>query len=573
MAMLSFPRSPALAGAGLVVLCFATPAWAGGPPFRERPGEMEFSGRLIARVRHDLAPQREADARARLAPTRISHIDDTDEDLLGVPGARGVQGQARGTPENSLAADLLATGDYEYVHPDWLCYPQATTPSDPLLGLQWHHARVGSSAAWDLATGSSSVTVALVDTGIDLTHPELAPHRVSGYNSVWHLAETAGGPVADLNGHGTHTSGCAAAVGNNGVGVAGMGWALSIMMIRTSNDASGVAYLSDMLDGARWAANKGARVVSISYSGVESDAVQTTGAYVRAKNGLLFFAADNTGTDHSDFDWPDVVVVGATDQTDGRAWYSSYGTAVDVFAPGSSIYSTKRGGGYEYRDGTSMATPLAAGLAGVLWSVSSSYTSQQVEAMIEGTCVDLGAPGNDGVFGWGRIDAFGAVKSAVGALGPHAPSALPDSGTARSGIPTILPVLDNDYDVNGDPINLTLLTVEYSAHGATIQASRGTGQGGNDQIVYTAPAGFVGTDVFSYTVVDSTKRTATATVTVEVLPACVADVNTDGFVNALDLDLFEGWFEASDGRADLNHDRFVNGDDFDLFLTAYSAGC
>ncbi len=565
----------ACACVGSVTLATGGSSLPGAAPlFVERPGDMEFSGRLIARVRQGLPAQRDARARDRLVPLTLARCVETDEYLLVAPPAPIAENAQpeRGSAENDLAARLLVSDDCEYVTPDWRCWPQSTSPNDPFLSLQWHHSKVQTPAAWDLSTGAASVIVAFVDTGIDLTHPDLAAARVSGYNSASHLAESAGGQVNDIVGHGTHVAGCGAAIGNNGVGVSGMGWSLKIMMVRTSNDSWGSAFVWDILEGARWAVDHSAKVVNVSYAGVETPSVQTTGAYIRSKGGLLVFAADNTSSDHSDFDWPDVLVVGAVDQTDRLAWFSSYGKAVDVVAPGTSIYSTKRWGGYEYRDGTSFAAPLVAGLAGVVWSISPSFTSAQVEGFIESTCTDLGAPGNDDTLGWGRINAFEAIKKALGAAGPHAPTALPDSAMAFGGIPTAIDVLGNDYDVNGDAITIPLLR-ERSALGATIFRSRGTGPGGRDQITYFAPATLSGTDTFQYNLADTTGRSAIGNVTVVVTPHCTADVDYSGFVNAVDFDLYLEWFETGDGRADINRDGFVGADDFDIFLAAFNAGC
>jgi len=564
-----------VAGALLAgVCCTGALAQAGGVVFVERPGHTEFSGRMIARARTDIGAERQGAAWQRVAPLVMARADETGEWLLSVPAIATVEGQepVRGAGENALAARLMATGDYEYVTPDWRCWPQVIGTNDPWLSLQWHHTKLNSRAAWDISTGSPGITVAFVDTGIDVGHPDLAGARVSGYNSASHLAETAGGQVNDIVGHGTHVAGCGAAIGNNGIGVSGMGWSLRLMMVRTTNDSWGTAFVWDICEGARWAADHGARIVSVSYAGVETPSVQTTGAYIRSKDSLLLFAADNTSSNHTTFDWPDVLVVGAVDQNDAIGWFSSYGPAVDVFAPGVGIYSTKRWGSYEYRDGTSFATPIVAGLAGIAWSINPSFTSQQIESFITGACVDLGAPGNDATFGWGRVDAFGTVKLAQGAMGPQAPTALADSAQTWGGVPILIDVLGNDYDVNGDAFSLSLLT-EWSARGATISRSRGTGPGGRDQVHYSPPAALSGVDTFQYRSVDTTGRMSVGTVTVDVQPHCLSDVNFSGYANAEDFDVFMGWFEAQDRRADLNRDGFVNGNDFDYFMIAYIAGC
>jgi len=575
----AMPRAGLFCAGALLAFVVGTPGALAvdraAEPFTERPGLAEFSGRLIVRVRQDLPGARADGARARLAPLAITRCAATDEYLLKAPPVPVAPGGAprRGSAENDLAARLRVTGDYEYITPDWRCWPQATTTTnDPFLSLQWHHARINSFGAWYHSAGSPSVIVAFVDTGIDLAHPDLAASRVSGYNSASHLAESAGGLVNDIVGHGTHVAGCGAAIGNNGVGGAGVGWALKLMMVRTTNDSWGTSTVWDLLEGARWASDHGARVVSVSYAGVETPSVQTTGAYIRAQGGLLIFAADNTSTDHGGFDWPDVLVVGAVNQSDQLAWFSSYGAAVDVVAPGTSIYSTKRYGGYEYRDGTSFAAPLVAGLAGVLWSINPALTSQQVESFILGGCGDLGAPGDDNVFGRGVVNAFESVKLAAGSLGPAAPIAMPDTAGAVGGTPAVIDVMANDYDVNGDSLKVGLMS-DRSALGATLARSVGTGPGGRDQIQYFAPNTLAGTDSFQYQITDTTGRSSFGIVTVSVTPHCTADVDFSGFVNAEDFEVFMVWFLAGDKRADLDRNGFVNAADFDFFVSAYITGC
>jgi subtilisin family serine protease len=385
------------------------PCRACAPPFVERPAEVEFSGRLIARPAREAEPARDRAARRRLAPNVIRYSPEVDEYILSVPTT--MRDRERGSGENRMAAELMATGDYEYVVPDWLCYPTAI-PNDPLYATQWHHPKINSAEAWDLQKGSSSLILAFTDTGIDTSHVDLAARRVPGYNSVSELTEAQGGDISDIQGHGTHVAGCAAAIGDNGTGVSGVGWNFKLMMVRVSNVSSGSAYTSDITEGARWAVENGARVVSSSYAGVDSPSVGTTGTYIKSLGGLYLYAAGNSGTNLSWFDHADVIVVGASDQSDGMAWFSSYGQAVDVFAPGVSILSTRNGGNYETKSGTSMATPIANGAVGLIWSVDPTYTPADIEGFLFGGSKDLGSPGDDNTFGWGRIDVYKGVKVA-----------------------------------------------------------------------------------------------------------------------------------------------------------------
>ncbi|HWP31674.1 MAG TPA: S8 family serine peptidase [Fimbriimonadales bacterium] len=392
--------------------CTASPQ-AQPSRFIEKPGVLEFSGMMIVKPHSfstlvqktgnsAFALMSQIASRMRILSNTLEYHDEVDEYIVAVP---------KGFDENTYSERLMGTGYYEYVIPNWIVYP-VTDPNDPLYPQQWQHVNIASAKAWDIYTGTSNIICAFTDTGVDHLHPDLLTSLVPGYNSASGQAESDGGDTSDINGHGTHVAGCAAAIGNNLIGVVGVGWNFKIMPIRVTNSPGGSASLDDLLEGARWAVDHGAKVISASYSGVEYSTIQTTGAYIRSKGGLYLYAAGNSSTNLSWFDYPDVVVVGATDPNDNRAWFSSYGKAVDVFAPGTDIWSTYIGGGYAALSGTSMATPIANGVFAIVWSFNPKLTSQQVELIVERSCDDLGAKGNDSTYGWGRVNSFKALKSA-----------------------------------------------------------------------------------------------------------------------------------------------------------------
>lgn len=372
------------------------------PQFVNEPGRHELSGRMIARPVQD-DPLARLAARAEVEAWVVREYPAVDELILAVPD---------GLDANHFAAQLLASGRWEYVHPDWICYP-LVAPNDPYYGNQWHHAMIQSAAGWDLNHDAIGRVAAFTDTGVDLFHADLAASLVPGYNAVDRLAQSAGGNVMDINGHGTMVAGTIGAIGNNGIGVAGVCWQIGLMPVRVSNSTSGGAYLSDLTDGARWAVDNGAKTISASYTGVQDPSIQTTGAYIRSQGGLYFYAADNYGQNHSGFDWQDVVVVGATDQADNLAWFSSYGLAVDCVAPGVDIWTSWLGGGYGGVSGTSFSTPMTNGTAALLWATNPFLDSYEVEARLYASCDDKGAAGNDNIFGWGRINVNKAVHAAV----------------------------------------------------------------------------------------------------------------------------------------------------------------
>lgn len=391
-----------------MVVCLLAPflacaTWAQDPQqiFTPQPGHLEFSGRMIARPVQD-NPMARAAARAEVQDWILREYPEVDELILYVP---------EGMDENSFAAQLMASGDWQYVHPDWICYP-LEIPNDSYFGNQWHHEMMQSSAAWDWMHSAPNRIAGWTDTGVDTDHPDLMNQLLPGYNAVDRLTEAQGGDIEDINGHGTLTGGAIGATGNNGEGVAGVVWDIQLLPVRVSNDPGGGAYLSDLEHGARWAVDNGATTISASYSGVEYSSVQTTGAYVRSMGGLYFYAADNYNQDHSSFDWADVVVVGASDWNDDKAWFSSYGTAIDMTAPGVDIWSPEMGGGYRGASGTSLSTPLANGVAALLWAANPFMDSLEAERRLYLACDDIGEPGEDDLHGHGRANLDKAVHAA-----------------------------------------------------------------------------------------------------------------------------------------------------------------
>jgi hypothetical protein len=398
------------------------------------PGEREFSGRMIARPLQAVALAAvgidPAEARA-IAVREIArfdvqrHIPQTDEFLIGIPA---------GT-ENAVARRLMQTLAFEYVEPDWTVFPIGC-PNDGLFAQQWHHQanRMNSCAGWDLHTGNPSVSVGICDTGVLTTHEDLQLHRLEGYNAVDQLWESQGGNISPVHPHGTQTTGCAAANGDNGKGVAGVGWNLSHRMMRVSNVSTGSASLSVLQHAARTSVEAGDKVASVSYSGVDTSSNLTTATYIKSIGGLLVWAAgnDNRNLTFGNRDADDIIVAGATDQNDAKASFSAYGTFVDVVAPGVSVTTTSSSSATSYAavSGTSFACPLTAGMCALIWSRNPALTPNQVEAILKSSTDDLGTAGVDNTFGYGRINTLKSMQNAGG--GGSAPVAE-FSGTPTSG--------------------------------------------------------------------------------------------------------------------------------------------
>ncbi|MGP1346985.1 MAG: S8 family serine peptidase [Phycisphaerales bacterium] len=487
--------------------------------FVEIPGEMEFTGRMLVRPKQadELMALGASEAQAlamrdqavdMIRDLIVSHRPGPDRYVVDLP---------LGKDENEFGAELMGTGLFDFAHPDWLCFPAQTTPNDPLYNQQWQHVNMDSALAWDISQGLSAIVVAVVDSGVDLDHPDLQASLVPGYNSVVGIPQADGGEVDDLNGHGTACAGCVAAIGNNGVGMAGIGWRTSIMPVRCSNVSSGSASLGAILGGAEWAVENGARASSCSYTGVQSTAVGQSGSYIKSIGGLLIYAANNSNQNHSGFDWDDTVVVGATNQSDNKAGFSSYGLGVDLFAPGVDVGTTYNGGGYGPATGTSFATPIVAGLVGLIWGINPALTPEEVETFLYLGCDDLGEPGEDEFWGWGRANSFNSAQFAAGTLTPQPPTANPDFVGALAGTTLTIDVLANDFDINLDEFEI-LSAGPTSANGGTVTVLPPI-FANNGQIRYVPPAGFSGIDTFTYTLIDENDMVSDpGVVTIDLIP-------------------------------------------------------
>jgi hypothetical protein len=516
-------------------------------PFVETPASRTFSGRMLASPKRIADFQREglsyADAiarrraaEARLEPFTIRWDRGPDRYLLELPA---------GMDESAMGAWLGGTGDYRFAHPDWIVY-LTRDPNDPRFAEQWHHATIMSPQAWDLSVGSATVTAAFVDTGTMLGHQDLAAALEEGYNSSDRLLESAGGVVLDQHGHGTHVAGCGAAIGDNGVGVAGVGWNLRIRGVRcvpASAGGAGSSSIEAILHGAEWAIENGAKAASCSWTGVETPAVGDSGTYCKSVGGLLLYAADNSNRNHSGFSWEDTIVVGATDRGDVKAGFSSYGRGVDVFTPGVDILSSVLGGGYDFYSGTSMATPVTNGLVSVMWSVAPAATPDIIQTLLYTTTDDIGAPGFDPIFSNGRVNAFNAISAAAGTGEPGAPLAINDVYVVIAGEMATLDVTANDFDLGGLDLSIDSFDAT-SALGGMISLSAGTGPEGRDELVYTAPSGSFGNDTFEY-VVTNGDFTAEATVTIDVLDpdSFRTPENPTLTQPGMDVDYYDGAFD------------------------------
>lgn len=292
--------------------------------------------------------------------------------------------------------------------------PGSTIPKDPLFEEQWSMLRGDVPGAWDLGATGREVTIAIIDTGVALNHPDLKDNLVAGYNAI--TESEAPGANRDNNGHGTHVSGIAAAVRNT-VGIVGVAYQAKIMPIKAM-DFLGDGYDDAIAAGIVWAADHGAKIINLSLgseNGHSSAILRNSIAYATDKGCLLIAAAgnydpeagENPGVSYPASD-PDVLAIAATDQKNNLADYSVAGPEVDLAAPGDHILSTwwsrGEGLGYTYESGTSMAAPFVSGEAALIWSLHPELSREQVTQVLEAGVKDLGTSGRDNNYGYGLVN-------------------------------------------------------------------------------------------------------------------------------------------------------------------------
>ena len=297
----------------------------------------------------------------------------------------------------------------QYIEPNYLVRIADTIPYDPGWGYQYGLININAPQGWDLNTGTAAVTIAIMDTGVDLTHPDLAAKIVPGYDFVNDDAIPQ-----DDHGHGTHVAGIAGAITNNTTGVAGVSWGARIMPVKVLDNAGSGTY-ADVAAGVIWAADQGAQVINLSLGGdVSSSTLENAINYAYGKGVTIVASSGNDGSSFVLYParYPPVIAVGATDSNNNYASFSNYGLEVDLAAPGVAIYSTWIGG-YNYDSGTSMAAPFVSGLAAILSGMHENSSPDTIAWEMQSTALDLGPAGVDPYFGHGLIQIDQAIQLAL----------------------------------------------------------------------------------------------------------------------------------------------------------------
>jgi subtilisin family serine protease len=349
----------------------------------------------------------------------VDLIPAVDTFVLHVPAAR------LATIEKALARSPR----FKSVGRDYLRYLQ-TTPNDYWYPSQWHLTKIQAPNAWGVTTGSTGVTIAVIDSGVSAVN-DLSSKLLPGINLI-----DGGTDVTDGFNHGTPVAGIAGASTNNGTGVAGISWLSSILPVKVYGN-TGATTCSAITNGIIWAADHGAKVINMSFAGPtacsgESSAID----YAWNRGAVLVAAAGNDGTTTPTYPaaYNNVIAVASTESDDSLSSFSNRGNWLSVAAPGRGLYTTYNNGAYTGASGTSAAAPVVSGIAALVLSANPALTNAQVTSIIEQSADDLGVAGFDSSFGWGRVNAYRAVVAATGSTIP-APDTLPPTASISSPLP------------------------------------------------------------------------------------------------------------------------------------------
>jgi subtilisin family serine protease len=321
---------------------------------------------------------------------------------------------------------LVHRSDVAYAELDGTLQATAT-PNDTYWPQQWGPAKINAPTAWDNTTGASSTVVAVLDTGVTYSQPDLQGRFVAGYDFINNDSDPT-----DDNGHGTETAGIVGATSNNATGVAGMCWSCSIMPVKVL-DSTAYGSWSAVSSGITWATDHGAKVISMSLAGTTGGStLQNAVTYAQNHDVLVVAAAGNNGNTTPMYPaaFAGVLSVAGTQSTDALYSWSTYGSWVSVAAPGCD-YTTTRSGGYGSFCGTSAATPVTAGVAALARSLNPAATASQVASAMESSAVNIGLVASTPARRWRPSAAAPQLRRRV--LPPYRrPQPRPQLSVARS---------------------------------------------------------------------------------------------------------------------------------------------
>jgi hypothetical protein len=407
----------------LAVVCLPSSA-----PARDLARLPRLAGRLIVRERAGLPLAALQNALRVNGAQRVNAVAALGATVLEAPEDE----------LSAIEAGLRRSGLFKSVERDYLA-TITEEPNDPYYGAQWGVPRIGAPAAWALSSGAG-VVVAVVDTGVDDSHPDLLGQVLPGYDFVNDDAD-----ARDDHGHGTRMTGVIAARRDNAVGIAGVAPDAMVLPVKVL-DAQGYGAYSAVASGITYAVDHGARVVNLSLAGpVQSDILQDAVDYAAAHEVVVVAASGNDGTNAPEYPAAasGAVAVGAIDASDARPAFSNYGAWIGFAAPGVDIVTTSLGAAYASSSGTSPAAAFGSGVFALLFAATPTLTRSEAIQRVQSGAVDLGNQGWDAYFGWGRADAYGAlVPGQTGAVPPDEtpPDVVILSPAKRSLVSGLVPV-------------------------------------------------------------------------------------------------------------------------------------
>ncbi|MDB5096492.1 MAG: in-like serine protease [Cyanobacteria bacterium RYN_339] len=335
-------------------------------------------------------------------------------------------------------AKLMAQTVFQDCTRDTLYLGKDLTVNDPQFSKQWALPMIHAPRGWQFSTGSPDAIVAVLDSGVDLTHPDIAPNlfkntfetagngkdddnngRIDDYNG-WN-SYSQNGNVADDNGHGTNVAGIIGAMANNNLGIAGLAFNSRIMPVKVMN-AQGQATTSSIVDGINYAVRNRASVINMSIASLIDDApLKAAVEFAISFNVTVVASMGNDGARIKEYPaaWSretGLIAVGPTNTSDVRPVWGTTGEWMTVSAPGENILTTSVGGGYATVSGSSLSAAYAAGMAAMIKASKPTYTPAMIREIMTSTAVDRGATGYDQEYGYGRINFDDTLQSAIGSV-------------------------------------------------------------------------------------------------------------------------------------------------------------